>query len=99
MTALAQPALMMIDLMPLPFRRVRMSRETCTGAAWNLLAVKTAAAVAGVSEVMNARSAFRVFEGLTPTCVADTRKPLGYVPDVGTNFTLADGIDESIGAE
>lgn len=84
---------------PAPPRVSRICLETWTGAAWNLLVVKTAAPKAGTSEVMNARSAFFVLVGFTPTWVPETRKPTGYVPELGTNFSLDPGIDESIGAE
>ena len=98
-TALAQPELMMIERRPAPPRRSRTERETCTGAAWNLLVVKTAAPKEGRSLTMKARSGLLVLDGLTPTWVPETEKPLGYVPEVGTYFSFEAGTDESIGAE
>ena len=76
-TALAQPELMMMLLIPLPPVSSRTDRETCTGAAWNLLVVKTAAALAGGSEAIRAMSGLLVLEALTPTCVPETLKPCG----------------------
>jgi len=49
--------------------------------------------------VMNAKSGLDLFAALTPTYVAETLKPLGYVPDVGIYLTLEAGMDESTGAE
>ncbi len=76
-TALAQPELMMIARMPSPFRLSKVSRLTVTGAAWNLFFVKTAAPEHGVSEQSRARSGKDLLDGFTPTCVPETRKPLG----------------------
>jgi len=98
-TALAHPELMIMDRMPSPFPLKRTSLLTVTGAAWNLFLVKTAAAEHGVSDAMSARSGKRVLDGLTPTWVAETRNPLGYVPDVGTYFSFVSGIEPSTGAE
>ena len=98
-TALAQPELIMMLRRPAPLRFSRTKRETCTGAAWNLLVVKTAAPLQGRSEAISAMSGLEVFEALTPTCVPDTEKPLGYVPEVGTYFVFEAGIEESTGAE
>lgn len=66
-TALAQPALMMIERMPSPARFRRTSWLTVTGAAEKGFWVKTAAAEQGVSDVMRARSGKRVLLALTPT--------------------------------
>jgi hypothetical protein len=98
-TALAHPELTMIDRTPAPPRLSSILLLTCTGAAWNLLVVKTAAAYEGVSDTTKARSAFFVLDGFTPTCVPETRNPFGYVPDVGTYLSLLPGMEESIGAE
>ena len=98
-TALAQPELMTMARMPSPLRAESVFLLTVTGAAWNLFLVNTAAAEHGVSDVMSARSGNLVFEGLTPTCVPETRKPLGYVPELGIYFCLAAGIAPSTGAE
>lgn len=76
-TALAHPELMIMLRMPSPLRVSRILREICTGAAWNLLVVKTAAAFAGVSDVMNAMSGFDLLDGFTPTCTPETEKPFG----------------------
>lgn len=76
-----------------------ISLLTCTGAAWNLLVVNTAAAEHGVSDEIKARSGNLVFDALTPTCVPETTKPLGYDPDEGMNFRLEAGIAMSTGAE
>jgi hypothetical protein len=67
-------------------------RLNVTGAAWNLFFVKTAAADAGRSDVTGARSGLLVLPGLTPTKTPEARKPLGYVPDVGTYLSLAGGM-------
>ena len=53
--ALAQPLLTM-TARAMPPARARCSRDTSTGAACALLGVKTAAAVAGVSDTSSARS-------------------------------------------
>lgn len=98
-TALAQPELTMIPRRPEPPRFSMTERETWTGAAWNLLVVKTAAPLHGRSEAINAISGFEVLDAFTPTCVPETENPLGYVPDVGTYFVLDAGIDDSTGAE
>ncbi len=98
-TALAQPELTMMLRKPAPLRFSRTERETWTGAAWNLLVVKTAAPLQGRSEAINAISALEAFVGLTPTYVPDTEKPLGYIPVIGTYLVFDGGIDESIGAE
>src|ERR1700722_9777925 len=98
-TALAQPELMIMDLTPRPPRFSSMALLTCTGAAWNLFFVNTAAAEHGCSDAMKARSGYLVFDGLTPTWVPETRKPFGYVPEVGTYFCFAAGIELSSGAE
>ena len=76
-----------------------MALLTCTGAALNLFVVKTAAAEHGASETIIAKSGNFVFEGLTPTWVPETENPLGYVPDLGTYFCFASGIDDPSGAE
>jgi hypothetical protein len=98
-TAFAQPELITMLRRPDPPRFSMTERDTCTGAAWNLLVVKTAAPLQGRSEAIKATSGLEVFEALTPTWIPETEKPLGYVPDVGTYFTLEDGIAESMGAE
>ena len=98
-TALAHPELTMIPRRPEPPRFSRTERETWTGAAWNLFVVKTAAPLQGRSEAISAISGLDMLEGLTPTCVPDTEKPLGYVPEVGTYFVFEAGIKESTGAE
>ena len=85
--------------MPAPPRFSRTDRDIWTGAAWNLLVVKTAAPNAGRSDVMNAKSGLDLLAALTPTYVAETLNPLGYVPDVGTYLTLEAGMEESTGAE
>jgi len=72
---------------------------TVTGAAWNLFFVNTAAAEQGLSEAMRARSSKDLLDGFTPTWVPLARKPCGYIPDEGTYFALAGGIDPSPGAE
>lgn len=82
-TALAQPELITTARIPSPLRLCRVFLLTCTGAAWNLLVVNTAAAEHGVSEAISARSGKRVLEAFTPTWVPDTWKPWGYVPVVG----------------
>ena len=97
-TALAHPELMITARTPALFLLFSISLLTVTGAAWNLFFVKTAAAAHGVSEAMKARSGVLLLVGLTPTCVPDTRKPLGYLPPVGTYFCFAAGIVPSIGA-
>ena len=66
-TAFAQPELMIMERMPSPPAFWRVSRLTVTGAAWKMFCVKTAAAEAGNSDVMRARSGKRVLDGLTPT--------------------------------
>ena len=76
-TALAQPELMITDLIPSPEHFLRISRLTVTGAAWKMFWVKTAAADAGLSDVRSARSRKRVLEAFTPTWVPETRNPLG----------------------
>lgn len=76
-TAFAQPELTTTPLIPLPSFILKISLLTVTGAAWNLFLVNTAAEEHGVSEAIKARSSNRVFEGLTPTCVAEARKPFG----------------------
>lgn len=98
-TALAQPELTIMPRTPSPFLVSSMDLLILTGAAWNLLVVKTAAAEHGFSEAMNARSGNLVLEALTPTWVPDTLKPLGYVPEVGTYFCFDSGIEDSRGAE
>lgn len=98
-TALAQPELTMMPRSLEPPRFSRTERETWTGAAWNLLVVKTAAPLHGRSEVIKAMSGFDVFDALTPTCVPETRKPLGYVPVEGTYLAFDVGIEDSTGAE
>lgn len=47
------------------------------GRCLNLFRVKTAAPEHGLSEAIMARSGRPVLLALTPTCVPDTRKPLG----------------------
>jgi hypothetical protein len=98
-TALAQPELTTMLRIPVPFRDSSTFRETCTGAAWNLLVVNTAAPFAGISDATNAMSGFDLLDAFTPTCTPDAEKPLGYVPDCGTYFCLAAGIAFSAGAE
>ena len=66
-TALAQPALIMIARMSVPLQARSVARLTVTGAASNLFFVKTAAAEQGVSDMIRARSGLCVFEDLTPT--------------------------------
>lgn len=71
-TALAQPELMMMDLiLDLLACLVFLSSKTCllivTGAAWKTFFVKRAAAEHALSEVIKARSGKVVLEGLTPT--------------------------------
>lgn len=76
-TAFAHPEFTTSARIPSPDRVCNTSRDTVTGAAWNLFVVKTAAPEHGTSEATRARSGKRVFDGLTPTCVPDTTKPLG----------------------
>jgi hypothetical protein len=90
---------MITERIPEFFLLLSISLLTVTGAAWNLFLVNTAAAAHGVSDVMNARSGALLFVAFTPTCVPDTKKPLGYVPLVGTYFCFAAGIEPSTGAE
>lgn len=67
-TALAHPELMTTDRTPFPFRCSKVNLLTCTGAAWNLFVVNTAAAaVHGSSDEIRAKSGYFVFEALTPT--------------------------------
>lgn len=98
-TAFAHPELTITERMPLLFLLFSISLLTVTGAAWNLFFVKTAAAAHGVSEARNARSGVLLFAGFTPTYVPETRKPLGYVPLVGTYFCFAGGTVPARGAE
>ena len=69
----------------MPSLALRASRSllNTTGAAWNLFLVNTAAAAQGRSDASSARSGRVLFEGLTPTSAPPTRKPCGYVPDLG----------------
>lgn len=76
-TAFAHPEFTTTARTPLPPLLCSISLLTTTGAAWNLFFVKTAAPEHGVSDAINARSGNRVFVGLTPACVPETRKPLG----------------------
>lgn len=64
-----------------------MRLDTRTGAAWKAFLVNTAAALMGELLVITARSRSRGFF-LTPACIPETRKFLGYVPDVGMKRTL-----------
>ena len=98
-TALAQPELMIMDLMSFPFRRSRTRLLTVTGAAWKMFWVKTAAAEHDLSDEITARSGRFVLDALMPTWVPETENPLGYVPEVGTYFSFASGIEPSTGAE
>ena len=66
-TAFAQPELTIMERMPSPPVFWRVFRLTVTGAAWKMFCVKTAAAEAGISDVMRARSGKRMLDGLTPT--------------------------------
>lgn len=91
-TALAHPELIITLRRPALALVWSTFRLKVTGAAWNLFLVNTAAAEHGNSEVTKARSGLLVLPGLTPTKTPEARKPLGYVPDVGTYFILAWGI-------
>lgn len=97
-TAFAHPELITTARMPSPFLLCRISRDTVTGAAWNLFVVNTAAAAHGDSEAMSARSSKRVLLALTPTCALPVLKPRGYVPAVGTYFFFEAGRAPSPGA-
>lgn len=66
-TALAQPELITMALIPSPKRFRRVSRLTVTGAAWNLFFVNTAAAEQGFSDEISARSGKCSLLGFTPT--------------------------------
>src|SRR5207249_7659438 len=73
-----------------PPERVRWSRETSTGAACARLIVKTAAAVAGVSETRRARSnpPLALIPALTPAA----RNPCGVVtPPLATPTVMRSG--------
>jgi hypothetical protein len=98
-TALAQPELITIARRSALFLCNSTFRLTTTGAAWNLFLVKTAAAEHGVSDAMIQRSGELALLGLTPTCVPLARKPLGYIPLLGTYFCFAAGIAFGKGAE
>lgn len=98
-TAFAHPELITTDRISCPCRLCSVFRLTCTGAAWNLFVVNTAAAEHGSSDEIRARSGNLVLDAFTPTCVPDTTKPLGYVPDVGMNFFFDCGMDMSNGTE
>jgi hypothetical protein len=91
-TALAQPLLMTTERTPCPLRWFSVDLLTCTGAAWNLFVVNTAAAAQGSSDEIKARSGYFVFDALTPTWVPETRNPLGYVPEEGMCFLLGSGM-------
>ena len=87
--AFAQPLLTMTARAGPP-DRARCSRETTTGAACARLVVKTAAAVAGVSETSSARSSAPL--ALMPALTPAARNPRGVVtpPPVSATSTLAD---------